>query len=380
MSFNHYNTPNIKQETPYTLLPLKSWFPHQTPLLIAGPCSAENPDQLFNSVKDLKLSGAHIIRAGAWKPRTRPGAFEGKGNVALSWIKEVSTAVGLPAITEVANPQHVEEALKAGIDFFWIGARTTVNPFLVQEIANSLNGVDIPVFVKNPVNPDVDLWLGAIERINKAGINRVAAIHRGFSSYEKHLYRNKPFWEIAIELRRKVPALPLICDPSHICGNTQLINYVSQVALDLQYDGLMIEVHNNPSQALSDAQQQLTPTEFKELVQKLVVRSASVDDVFELSKLEDLRDQIDEIDAEIIEKLAHRMNVARTIGKYKKKNNVAILQPERWEEILRTRTQSGIEKQLTREFLLNLLNSIHLESIYQQTMQMNIDSEKKLEQ
>jgi chorismate mutase len=362
------------------LLPLKSWFSHSSPFLIAGPCSAENPEQLFNSVKDLKANGAHVIRAGAWKPRTRPGAFEGKGTAALTWIKEVSKMIGLPAITEIANPQHVEEALKAGIDFFWIGARTTVNPFLVQEIAHALNGVDIPVFVKNPVNPDVDLWLGAIERINKAGVNRIAAIHRGFSSYEKHLYRNKPFWEIAIELRRKVPSLPLICDPSHICGSTQLINYVSQIALDLQYDGLMIEVHSNPKEALSDAQQQLTPIEFKELVKKLVVRVASVNDVFELSKLEDLRDQIDEIDAEIIEKLAHRMSVARAIGKYKKKNNVAILQPERWEEILRTRTQAGVEKQLTREFLLNLLNSIHLESIYQQTIQMNIDSEKKLEQ
>lgn len=362
------------------MLSLKSWFPHSPPFLIAGPCSAENPEQLFNSVKDLKAHGAQVMRAGAWKPRTRPGAFEGKGIVALTWIKEVSKMVGLPAITEVANPQHVEEALKAGIDFFWIGARTSVNPFLVQQIADALNGTDIPVFVKNPVNPDVDLWLGAIERINKAGINRIAAIHRGFSSYEKHLYRNKPFWEISIELRRKAPSLPLICDPSHICGSTHLINYVSQVALDLQFDGLMIEVHNNPKEALSDAQQQLTPPEFKELVQKLVVRSASVNDVFELSKLEDLRDQIDEIDAEIIERLAHRMSVARAIGKYKKKNNVAILQPERWEEILRTRTLAGIEKQLTREFLLNLLNSIHLESIYQQTMQMNIDPQKKLEQ
>lgn len=362
------------------ILDLKKWLPHQSPLVIAGPCSAENPEQLFYSVKDLKAMGAHVIRAGAWKPRTRPGAFEGKGAIALNWIKEASIKTGLPALTEVATPQHVEEALKAGIDFLWIGARTTVNPFLVQEIADALNGVNIPVFVKNPVNPDVDLWLGAIERISKSGINRIVGIHRGFSSYEKHLYRNKPFWEIAIELRRKVPALPLICDPSHICGNTPLINYVSQVALDLQYNGLMIEVHANPKDALSDAQQQLTPDEFKTLIQNLVVRSASVNDVFELSKLEDLRDQIDEIDAEIIEKLAHRMSVARAIGKYKKKNNVAILQPERWEEILRTRTQTGIEKQLTREFLLTLLNSIHLESIYQQTMQMNVDSERKLEQ
>lgn len=359
---------------------LKNWLPHQSPLIIAGPCSAETPEQLYGSVKDLKENGVHIMRAGAWKPRTRPGAFEGKGKIALSWIKEVSTKVTLPAITEVASPLHVEEALKAGIDLLWIGARTTVNPFLVQEIADALKGVDIPVFVKNPVNPDVDLWLGAIERINKSGVHRLAAIHRGFSSFENHLYRNKPLWEIAIELKRRLPKIPMICDPSHICGSTGLLQYVSQVALDLQYDGLMLEVHSNPKEALSDAKQQLTPGEFKELVKKLIVRVASVDDVFELSKLEDLRDQIDEIDADIIEKLAHRMSVARVIGQYKKKNNVAILQPERWEEILRTRTISGMSKNLTKEFLLNILNNIHQESIYQQTLQMNVEMKNKLEQ
>jgi chorismate mutase len=363
-----------------SIVPLQNWFPHKTPLLIAGPCSAESPEQLLASVKKLKESGVHIFRAGAWKPRTRPNAFEGRGAVALSWIKDVSNQIKLPAITEVANPHHVEDALKAGIDMLWIGARTTVNPFLIQEIADSLNGVDIPVFVKNPVNPDVDLWLGALERFNKAGITKLAAIHRGFSSYENHLYRNKPHWEIAIELRRKFTGIPLICDSSHICGSTSLIHYISQVALDLQYNGLMIEVHANPPAALSDAKQQLTPEQFNDLVKKLIVRSASVEDAFELSKLEDLRDQIDEIDAEIIDKLAHRMSVARVIGKYKKKNNVAILQPERWEEILRTRTKSGMEKQLTREFLISMLNIVHQESIYQQTLQMSVEDKNKIQQ
>lgn len=354
------------------MLSFKKWiYDYRRPLIIAGPCSAESAEQMLQTVKDFKTTGVNIIRAGAWKPRTRPGSFEGFGIESLKWIKEAGKHAGLPVITEVARPEHVEAALNAGIDMLWIGARTTVNPFLVQEIAEALPGVDIPVFIKNPVNPDIDLWIGSIERFLEKGIVKIAAIHRGFSSYENNVYRNKPNWEIPIELRRRMPQLPLICDPSHICGNTGMLHYVSQVALDLQYDGLMIESHCNPEVALSDAKQQLTPEKLSEMISLLVVRNNSVDDVFELSRLEDLRDQIDEIDDEIIDTLAMRMGVARQIGRYKKKNNVAILQPERWAEIFRTRTGNGMSKKLSREFLEKLYSIIHQESIFQQTVQMN---------
>ncbi len=342
----------------------------QRPLLIAGPCSAESSEQVFKTAEALKNSGAHIIRASAWKPRSRPEAFEGYGAEALSWMNHAQKHFGIPFITEVANPKHVELALKHSITMLWIGARTTVNPFLVQEIAEALRGTDTAVFVKNPVNPDLNLWIGGIERFFKTGLTKVAAIHRGFSSYENHIYRNKPNWEISIALRMQMPHVPLVCDPSHICGNTQMLQYVSQVAMDLQYDGLMIESHINPSLALSDAKQQITPADFNQLVQKLVIRQANVADAFELSKLEDLRDRIDEIDDDIIDTLAKRMQVARLIGSYKNENNMAILQPERWKEILETRTQSGTEKKLTRDFILKLYSLIHQESIFQQTSQM----------
>jgi chorismate mutase len=341
------------------------------PLLIAGPCSAESEQQVLQTALQLKACGAHIIRASAWKPRTRPNAFEGFGVDALQWIQLAQQQTALPFITEVANPKHVEQALKNNVSMLWVGARTTVNPFLVQEIAEALRGVNVPVFVKNPVNPDIDLWIGAIERFMQNGIKKVAAIHRGFSSYENSMYRNKPNWEIPIALRMRMPDVPLICDPSHICGNTTMLHYVSQVAMDLQYDGLMIESHINPAVALSDAKQQVTPAEFQQLIQKLIIRNATVQDAFELSKLEDLRDRIDEIDDTVIETLAQRMHVARQIGKYKDQNNVAILQPQRWEEILRTRIKSGTDKKLSKEFLLRLYSLIHEESIMQQTAQMN---------
>jgi chorismate mutase len=354
--FNHFN-PSLKNIA--------------QPLLIAGPCSAESHEQLLGIAQELKSAGVHIMRAGAWKPRTRPGAFEGYGKDALKWMKSVSAAIGLPFITEVACPQHVEDALEAGIQFLWIGARTTVNPFLVQQIADALKGVDIPVMVKNPVNPDVNLWRGGIERLMHAGIDKVAAIHRGFSSYENSVYRNKPNWEIAIELRRLMPDLPLICDPSHICGNTSMIREIAQLALDLQYNGLMIEVHNNPSAAMSDAKQQLTPIQFKEVLASLIVRYASPQDAFERGQLQDLRDRIDEIDDDIIQKIAERMWVARSIGKYKDLNNIAILQPDRFREILDTRTKKGLDNKLTKEFILRLYSLIHEESIFQQGTQMS---------
>lgn len=346
-------------------------FPaHKRPIVIAGPCGAESEEQVLETALLLKQQGVDAIRAGIWKPRTRPGSFEGMGADALKWVKNAGIATDLPVMVEVASPKHIEQALKAKIDILWLGARTTVNPFLMQELADVLQGVDIPVFVKNPVNPDLSLWIGAIERIHRAGINKIAAIHRGFSSYENHTYRNKPNWEIPIELRRRFPDLPLFCDPSHICGNTFMLEYVSQFALDLQYDGLMIESHREPQVALSDANQQLTPAELGEMLSRLLVRKPMADDPVELSRLEDLRDQIDEADHELLSILAKRMEVARNIGKHKYYNNIAILQPKRWQEIINSRTKMGESKRLTNEFILKLYNLIHQESIFQQTDQM----------
>jgi len=341
------------------------------PIVFAGPCSAESPEQVLETAQKLKNTGVHAIRAGIWKPRTRPGSFQGMGDEALQWVVDAGKEVGLPVLVEVASPRHVESALKAGINMLWLGARTTVNPFLVQELADALLGVDIPVLVKNPVNPDLELWQGAIERILKTGNSRVAAIHRGFSSYENSTYRNKPNWEIPIELRRSMPYLPMLCDPSHICGNTFMLNYVSQFALDLQYEGLIIESHCDPKNALSDAAQQLTPEALGDLLKSLVVRKPTSDNVFELSRLEDLRDQIDEVDNEIVNLMARRMEIARKIGIYKYKNEVTILQPERWDEIIKSRTQNGIGKELTPDFMLKLYSIIHEESIFQQTQQMS---------
>lgn len=344
------------------------------PFIIAGPCSAETREQMLATARAVAAYPVNMLRAGIWKPRTRPDSFEGKGEIALSWLKEAGKEVNLPVCTEVASTRHVEMALKNDIDVLWIGARTTVSPFMVQELADSLAGVDIPVMIKNPVNPDIDLWIGAIERISKAGINKIVAIHRGFSSYENTTYRNKPNWEIPIELRRRIPGLPLICDPSHISGKTVLIPYVSQMAMDLNYEGLMIEAHIQPKAALSDSGQQLTPDELGKLINELVVRNMSVSDVFELSKLEDMRDQIDEIDQTILDLMSERMFIARMIGRYKLKNHMTIYQPERWNEIIRTRTKIGTDKKLTKEFILKFIGIIHEESIYQQTLQMNPES------
>jgi chorismate mutase len=355
-----------------TFKPLSDWGFHfgSRPVVFAGPCSAETPEQLHITAQQLKLQGVQALRAGIWKPRTRPGSFHGIGDEGLAWLVEAGKETGLPVMTEVAHPKHIDAALKAGVDILWLGARTTVNPFLVQELADVLQGVDVPVLIKNPVNPELELWLGAIERILKTGNERVAAIHRGFSSYENSTYRNKPNWEIPIELRRRLPGIPMFCDPSHICGNTFMLAYVAQFALDLQYDGLMIESHYNPSIALSDAAQQLTPQALGELLASLEVRKPSADNAFELSRLEDLRDQIDEIDGELVNLLANRMNIARLIGKYKFHNGVTILQPERWEEIIKSRTKNGIDQQLSREFILKLYTIIHEESIFHQTQQM----------
>ncbi|MCX6292563.1 MAG: bifunctional 3-deoxy-7-phosphoheptulonate synthase/chorismate mutase type II [Bacteroidetes bacterium] len=357
--------------------PLSNWgFRNSHPFIIAGPCGVESEEQIHATVRELSKYPIHLLRGGIWKPRTRPDSFQGIGSQGLLWLKDAGKENNLPVMVEVASPKHVEESLKAGIDVLWIGARTTVNPFLVQEIADALKGVDIPVMVKNPINPELELWIGAIERVYKSGVHRIAAIHRGFSAFEKTKYRNVPNWQIPIELKRRFADLPLICDPSHICGNRDMILEVSQTALDLNYDGLMIESHIDPDHALSDAKQQLIPSELGKVLEALVVRQHSTDDVIFLNLLEELRDKIDRMDADLLHMISERMKVAREIGHYKKENNMTILQVERWNEILTTRLQLGINKELTSEFILKLYELIHAESIQQQTKIMNAEKEK----
>lgn len=341
------------------------------PVIIAGPCSAETEEQVLETAKGIAALGkVSVFRAGIWKPRTRPGSFEGIGSIGLEWLKRIKAETGLPSAVEVANVKHVYETLRAGIDFLWIGARTTVNPFSVQEIADALKGVNIPVLVKNPINVDLDLWIGAIERLQKAGITNIAAIHRGFSSYDKSQYRNKPMWEIPVELRRRMPDIPLICDPSHICGNTTLLYNISQTAVDLDYEGLIIETHCNPAKALSDAKQQITPKELGELLDKIVVRYSKIEDIKTISTLEDLRDKIDELDTTLVNLLGSRMEVARAIGECKKQNGITILQTNRWKEIIERRTKQGVDRKLTEDFIKKIFESIHQESIYHQNQLM----------
>ena len=343
----------------------------ERPVIIAGPCGVESETQIHEIAEALKNSGVHLLRGGIWKPRTRPGSFQGIGSEGLKWLKEAGRKNNLPVTVEVANPRHVEDALKAGIDVVWIGARTTVNPFLVQEIADALRNVDIPVMIKNPINPDLELWIGAFERLNRAGVEKLAAIHRGFSSAGQSRYRNSPNWQIPIELKRRFPQLPILCDPSHIAGVRPLIPQISQNALDLNFDGLMIEVHSHPEEALSDKEQQLTPASLMELLSSLVIRQASVDDAVFMNVLEELRDRIDSIDERILILMAERMGVANDIGRYKRDNNMTILQVERWNEILKTRLQSGEMKELSQEFITRLYALIHEESIRHQTEVMN---------
>lgn len=337
------------------------------PMVIGGPCSAESEEQVMETAKQLKAKGVQIFRAGIWKPRTRPNAFEGVGVEGLEWLRRVKNELGMYVGTEVANAQHVFDALKYGIDVLWIGARTTVNPFAVQEIADALKGVDIPVMVKNPVNPDVDLWIGAIERINQAGIKRIAAIHRGFGVYGKTLYRNDPQWHLPIELRRKLRDMPIFCDPSHIGGKRELIAPICQQAMDLNFNGLMIESHINPDKALSDASQQVTPEILDLIVSKLVLRDskASTED------LRDLRQQIDQLDDHILERLSERMRIASQIGQYKKDHNMTILQTGRFDDILTKRVSQASDLDLSEDFVRSVLSSIHEESILHQNKTMN---------
>ena len=348
----------------------------ERPFLVSGPCGAETEEQVMQTAIELAKQPVNLMRAGIWKPRTRPNSFEGAGEIGLTWLKQASKVTGIPVTVEVANKKHVEAALKAGIDVLWIGARTTVNPFAVQEIADTLRGVDIPVMIKNPVNPDVELWIGAIERMVKAGITKIAVIHRGFSSYEKTIYRNRPNWEIPIELKRRIPEIPMLCDPSHISGKRELLLPISQLAMDLNYDGLMIETHINPDKALSDSKQQITPVQLGELLSKLVCRKQSIDDTLTLRMIEGLREKMDNIDYEILNLIAKRMGIARRIGEYKKENNITILQAERWDEILQSRMQSGLEKELDKEFVKKLFEIIHHESIHQQALLMNTIEEE----
>ena len=345
--------------------------PDERPLVLAGPCSAESEEQVMDTARQLHDAGVRIFRAGLWKPRTRPNAFEGVGKEGLPWLKRVKEELNMYTATEVANVKHVYDSLKMGMDILWIGARTTANPFAVQEIAESLKGVDIPVMVKNPINPDVELWIGAFERLNSAGITKLAAIHRGFSTYHKTLYRNNPQWEIPIELKRLIPDLPIITDPSHICGSRDLLFEISQMAMDMDFDGLIIETHCNPDKALSDAQQQITPDALQKLLRRLVLRKADIDSNVLLSTLEELRHQIDKYDDRLVEICELRMDVARKIGLYKKQNNITILQTSRWDEILKHRIEQAATKGLSEEFIIKVFRAIHEESINHQMRIMN---------
>lgn len=353
--------------------PLNSWINIKNePLLISGPCSAETEDQLLSTAHLLAATGkVSVLRAGIWKPRTRPGEFEGIGSIGLEWLKRAKAETGLPTAVEVANAKHVEEALAAGVDILWIGARSTVNPFTVQEIADALQGVDIPVLVKNPVNPDLQLWVGALERINKAGITKLGAIHRGFSSFEKSAFRNEPMWELAIQLKTLCPELPIINDPSHICGNRELIPYIAQKALDLDMQGLMIESHLDPSIAWTDAKQQVTPAALAEMVNKFTLRQPESKNEEFTDKLADLRKEIDKIDDLVIQKLAERMSITQKIGEFKRDNKVTILQVGRWDEIMSKRTAFAKALKLDVNFTEKFLELVHGESIRRQTEIMN---------
>ncbi len=344
------------------LKPLDLHCDGERPFVIAGPCSAETEEQVMTTARQLASKGCHIFRAGVWKPRTKPGGFEGNGEEALPWMKRVKEETGMAVTTEVATPEHVELALKYGIDILWIGARTTANPFAMQAIADSIRGMDIPVFVKNPVNPDLELWIGAMERINQAGIKRIAAVHRGFSSYEKKIYRNQPMWQIPIELRRRIPDLPIICDPSHIGGSRELIAPLCQQAMDLGFDGLIVETHCNPDKAWSDANQQVTPEVLNYILSLLIIRNKTVT----TEGINELRKQIDELDNNLMDLLSKRMRVSREIGQYKKEHNMTVLQTSRYNEILDKRGAQGSLCGMDAKFIKEIFEAIHEESVRQQ--------------
>lgn len=337
------------------------------PLVIAGPCSAETEEQVMNTAAQLAAKGIRIFRAGIWKPRTKPGGFEGVGVKGLPWMARVKSELGMLTATEVATPKHVEAALETGIDILWIGARTVANPFAMQELADSLRGIDVPALVKNPVNPDLELWIGGLERLNGAGITRLAVIHRGFSSYDKRIYRNPPMWHIPIELHRRIPELPILCDPSHIGGARELVAPLCQQAMDLGFDGLIIESHCTPDCAWSDAKQQVTPDILDFILEKLVIRNLSQS----TESLDTLRRQIDEIDNALIELLTKRMRVSREIGQFKREHDMTIVQAKRYTEILDKRGAQGVLCGMSADFMKVIFEAIHEESVRQQVEVMN---------
>ena len=345
---------------------------NKRPLIISGPCSAETEAQVLETATRLAATGkVDVLRAGVWKPRTRPGSFEGMGEAALPWIQRAKAETGLPFAVEVATPEHIELALKYGVDILWIGARTTVNPFNVQEIADALRGVDVPVLVKNPVNPDLALWVGAFERIAGAGINKLGAIHRGFATGEASKYRNVPMWQMAIELKSIFPQLPIIGDPSHMAGKRAYLNELAQMAMDLNYDGLIVESHIDPDKAWSDAAQQLTPAAFGEMLDHLQIRQVMSENIEFQSVTDQVRRNIDNVDRQIVEMLAARMALVERLAEYKRDNNVTLFQPERWKEILKTRTELGQKLNLYPELVEEIYKIIHMESIRKQTEVMN---------
>lgn len=332
------------------------------PLLIAGPCSAETEEQVLDTARALAAEGIRIYRAGLWKPRTKPGGFEGVGAAGIPWLQRVKRETGMYTATEVATREHVAAALRGGIDLLWIGARTAANPFAMQEIADALRGQDVPVLVKNPVSPDLELWIGAIERIVNAGIRRIGAIHRGFTSIDRSLYRNHPMWAIPIELRRRLPSLPIFCDPSHIGGKRELIAPLSQQAMDLGFDGLIVEAHCSPDCAWSDKSQQVTPGGLAYILRSLVIRDQSIT----TESLNELRSQIDKLDDELLDLLTRRMRVSRDIGQYKKEHSMPVLQTQRYEELLERRAGQAVQLGMEREFMRTVMQAIHEESVRQQ--------------
>ena len=350
-----------------TFEPLLPQLDHKRPLVIAGPCSAESEDQVLNTGRILAAQGIKIFRAGIWKPRTKPGGFEGVGVIGLPWLQKLKNETGMLVGVEVATKAHVDAALAFGVDLLWIGARTTANPFAMQELADALQGKDVPVLIKNPVNPDVELWIGGIERIYRAGIHRIGVIHRGFSSADKTIYRNVPQWHLPIELRRRLPNLPIFCDPSHIAGRRDLIQPLSQQAMDLGFDGLIVESHCNPDAAWSDAKQQLTPESLKEVLNSLVIR----DNAVHTEDLSDLRRQIDEIDDQIIAILAKRMRISGEVAQYKKEHSMPVLQAMRYDEILTKRSEQGSRLGMSSEFVKEVFEAIHAESVRVQMELLN---------
>jgi chorismate mutase len=344
----------------------------KTPLIISGPCSAETEEQVMATARGLATTGkVDIMRAGIWKPRTRPGSFEGIGAKGLPWLQQAKKETGIPVAVEVATAKQVEDALHFDVDVLWVGARTTVNPFSVQEIADALRGVKVPVLIKNPLNPDLELWVGGMERIAKAGIEDLGLIHRGFSSYGNTDFRNAPMWHLAIEMKRRFPNVPMINDPSHICGRRDILQSVAQQAIDLDFDGLIIESHVDPDNAWSDAKQQITPEVLKQMLESIRWRKENVQNEDFLSALEKLRQQINQLDDELLQVLSTRMKVAQKIGEYKKNNDITILQTNRWNEILDRAIAKGNNLGLSDEFVTKYMDAVHMESINQQNKIMN---------